>query len=97
MKQAKEYARLIRIRGDHVDVCRVRMFDGHNYNWHQLVCSDGKLHCPTDQSYDLESNHISDINFWDEIWLDGVRIHKKSWWRKVIFWMHKKQLIANKG
>ena len=85
MEEAKEYARLIRIRGGHADVCRIRMFDGHRYNWHHQVCCDGILYKPTDQTYVLGANYSSDLNYWDEVWIDGVRVHKKAWWRKMLF------------
>lgn len=88
MEQAKGYANLIRIKGKTVDICRIRLYDGHRYNWHHQICNKGTLYCPTDQSYDLGAKYTSDINFWDEIWIEGVRVHKKSWWRKLLFTKH---------
>ena len=87
-KNAKEYARLIRIKGNKVDICRVRLFDGHMHNWYHLIHSDGILYSPTDQTFDLGANYSSDVHYWDELWVDGVRVYKKPLWRKILFWKH---------
>ena len=86
-KKAKEYARLITIKGGFVSVVSIRLFDGHNYNWHQSLIVNGVINIPTDQTYDYKASYDSRLSDHDEIWFDGVCIYKKSLWRKALSWI----------
>ncbi|MCY9870483.1 hypothetical protein [Vibrio barjaei] len=87
---AVDYSKLVTRTGDHVVVTRVRLYDGHRYHWcHQLI-AHGKLHAPTDQTFDLNANDATDLDRFDEIWLDGVQVYKKPWWKKLFLWLRTK-------
>lgn len=84
MEQAKEYGRLVTRKGSRVSVCRIRLYDGHSYNWHRPIVYRGMVNIPTDQTYDLDANSISRPHYYDEVWL--VRVYKKPWYLKLLFW-----------
>lgn len=84
VEQATEYGRLVTIKNGIVSVDRIRLYDGHRYNWHSQLIRNGILFTPTDQTYDLSAScHVS-VSFYDEIWFEGVRIYKKPLWRKIL-------------
>jgi len=77
ISEAKEYGRLITMRGRFVEVLRIRLYDNHQHNWHQNIISNGMINIPTDQTAYYESNHQYKLNKYDEVWFEGVRIFKK--------------------
>ena len=83
IKQAKEYGRLITRKCGVTNVARVRLYDGHMYNWCQRLVCNGVVSVPTDQTYDLDSSFESEPHYYDEVWFEGVCIYKKPWYRKL--------------
>lgn len=83
-EQAKQYGIMITKRGKHVHAMRVRMFDGHYYNWSHHIVRGNVLYTPTDQTFDLEANYESELDYYDEVWFEGVLIYKKPWWKKLL-------------
>lgn len=88
---AKEYGQLITMdRQGRVHLSKVRLYDDHNYNWHQTLISvragsNNKLWTCTDQTYDLKalSNYETDLKRFDKVWFNGVLIYERPWWK---FW-----------
>lgn len=85
-KPATEYGRLIQIKNSSpriVNISRVRLFEC-KHNWHSQLIHDQNILIPTDQTEFLGSNYAYDIDVWDEVWMDGVCIFKKSMLKRVI-------------
>lgn len=80
---AKAYGNLITRKGNIVSVINIRLFDGHQYNWHQGLVNNGVIHTPTDQTYDLEANYSSEPHWYDEVWFEGVCIYKKPLFYRI--------------
>ena len=88
---AVKYGQLItQERNGRTHLSRIRLYDDHNYNWHQTlisvyVNSENKLWCCTDQVYDLEatSDYERSLKRFSKVWFNGVLIYKCPWWR---FW-----------
>lgn len=79
---------IIQRRSGDVFTMKVRLFDGHRYNWHQhlitkYVGEDKQLHTITDQVYDLEatSNYTQSLDDFKKVWFNGVLIYKRPWWK----------------
>lgn len=83
-EEAKEYGRLITRKDGIINVVRIRLYDGHRYNWCQRLRCDGVICTPTDQTFDLDSNCESKPHYYDQVWFDGVCFYKKPWWRKLL-------------
>ncbi len=81
---ALEYGRLITIKDKIFCVSRIRLYDGHEYNWSQQLRWNDILYAPTDQTHDLDSDNHMKIDFYDEVWFDGVCIYKKPWYLKLM-------------
>jgi len=87
---ATEYGQLIvQMKDGRTHLYRVRLYDGHNYNWitHLISPRTGKLqlHTITDQVWDLEAtaNYTTDIDRFTKVWFNGVLIYKRPWYK---FW-----------
>jgi hypothetical protein len=86
-EEAIQYGTLImKYNKSFVNISRIRLFDGHKYNWHDGIIRDGELVYHTDQTHDLGANpSVSKLKDYKEVWLDGVLLYKRPWWR-VVLW-----------
>ncbi len=65
-----------------VNIAKIRLFDNHQYNWHEGIIRNGMLTYHTDQTYDLEANPSSSkLSDYKEVYLDGVLLYKRPWWK----------------
>ena len=85
MEKANKYGILIYKTRGFVNISKIRMFDDHDYNWHEQIIHNGILAYHTDQTYDLRANPSrSKVIDYDYIYLDGCLLYKAGLIRRAI-------------
>ncbi len=85
METTHDYGQLIlKHNNNNINIHRIRLYQGQMYNWWEPLVWNGNLQYHTDQTVDLCANpSIHPIKEYREVWLDGVCIYKRPWWRKL--------------
>ncbi len=85
METTHAYGQLIvKFDNNNVNSYRIRLYQGHMYNWCEPLVWNSTLMYHTDQTVDLGSKPCSSLlKEYKEVWLDGVCIYKRPWWRKL--------------
>lgn len=83
MKTTYSYGQLIlKYSRNNINIFRIRLYDGHKYNWCEQLVWGGNLCYTTDQIVELgASPNRNPLTDYKEVWLDGVCIYKSPWWR----------------
>ncbi len=83
METTHDYGQLIvKYSKTHVDVFRIRLYEGHAYNWCDTLIVNGNLRYATDQTAGLGVfDTCTPLSKLYEVWLNGVCIYKRPWWR----------------
>lgn len=86
MNEDKQYAYLTTITWcGHVNVSRIRLGVGHNFNWNTPLISKTRntLNVETDQTLHYKSNPEADLKRYKEVHFNGCVIYKDwKFWRK---------------
>ena len=81
-----EYGQMIvKYKSGFVNMYRVRLYAGHEHNWHQHILGDGKYYCPTDQTNFYGSSYERSLKKVDKIWFNGVLVYEQTLVSKILY------------
>ena len=85
MSELIEYGQMIvKCKYGFVNMYRVRLYEGHEHNWHQHIMGDGKYCCPTDQTSFYGSSYERSLKDVDKIWLNSALVYERSLLSKLL-------------